>query len=531
MEKNRLKNKWLALTVLAMSVSIIVIDSTIVNVSLPVIMKDLNLNFSDAEWIVTLYSLVFSALLLTTGRLADHFGRKKMLIIGITVFVIGSLLASLSINLQLLLLARFIQGLGGAIVLPTTLSAVNASFFGKDRTIAFIVWGSVISGMAAVGPLLGGFFTTYFTWHWIFLVNIPIGLLIILGALKFVPETYGEKITGHFDFLGFFLSTTGLALLVYALIEGRTFGWWKPKGDHFSLLNLSIIPFILFIAISLLLLFLYWEKYLVKHNRSYLLDLSLFRSKNFSIGNLIALIVAVGESGLLFLIPLFLQNVLALSPMQSGGILAIMGLGAFLAGGLASELVKKSSPIAVVSLGLFLEGLGFLGFYLTVKPGIPTGLILLWLFIYGVGLGFASAQLTSIVLVDVPGNTSGQGSSVQSTIRQIGSALGIAIISTLLVVNLQKEIPNSTADLTLPKQEQTQIEESVIQSVGASILTIKEANPKSYHLSKIEKSKLTTSLDKYFTKSVSRTLGFASIIILVSFLLTFCLYSPKHKNS
>ena len=156
--------KWKILTFLALSVSLIVIDGTIVNVSLPVIVRDLHFTFTDAEWIVTIYSLVFSSLLISTGKVADILGRRKLLITGIVVFIVGSIMASLSNTLLIMLVSRFIQGVGGAIVITTTLSTVNTIFKGKDRVIVFAVWGSVISGMAALGPFLGGFFTTYMDW-------------------------------------------------------------------------------------------------------------------------------------------------------------------------------------------------------------------------------------------------------------------------------------------------------------------------------------------------------------------------------
>lgn len=544
-ENQAVPHQWFILTLLSLSVSLIVIDGTIVNVALPVIMKDLHLSFTNVEWIVTLYSLIFSALLLTTGRLADAVGRKKMLIIGIAIFLVGSTIASLSSNIQWMLIARSIQGVGGATVLPTTLSVVNAIFTGKNRIIAFAVWGSVIAGMAALGPLLGGFLTTYFTWRWIFWINIPIGIFIIIGALMVLPETYGEKMKTGFDLLGFLLSTIGLGTLVFALIEGRNYGWWKAKGDHLHIGSISIIPVLLFIGIICIALFLVWEQHLISQKKSHLLDISLFRFRSFSLGNTIACLIAIGESGLLFLLPLFLQNVLLFSPMESGWMLASMGIGAFFAGGMASGLVKKTSAKTVVSIGLFLETIGFVGFFLTVKPDIAHWILVLWLVFYGVGLGFASAQLTSIVLVDVPKKASGQGSSIQSTTRQLGSALGVAIIGTILVGFLQKDIPNTLKNADLPPQEQKAFEKQIIDSAGSAIKEVKQivANQekmeheedhnddayqnqdKKINLSKREN--VSETLDKNFTKSVDKTIGISSIFIIIGLILTFFLKNPK----
>lgn len=516
--------KWKVLTFLALSVSLIVIDGTIVNVSLPVIMKDLHFTFTNAEWIITLYSLVFSSLLISTGKIADILGRKKLLITGIFVFIIGSIMASLSHNLPIMLISRFIQGIGGAIVLPTTLSTVNTLFKGKDRTIAFAVWGSVISGMAALGPLLGGFFTSYTSWRWIFWINIPIGIIIILGALKFIPETYGKKQEGSFDFIGLILSIITFGTIVYGLIEGKDYGWWKVKGNAPHINNLSVIPYVLGIGLLALILLVLWELHLIKNKKSPLIALNLFKFKSFSIGNITACIVAIGEFGLLFVLPLYLQNVLFMSAMKSGLILSLMGVSAFLAGGFATPFVNKTSPKTVVSTGLGLETISFFGFFLTIKPNSNIWLICLWLIIYGLGLGLASAQLTSIVMVDVPDNQAGQGSSIQSTVRQLGSALGIAIIGTVFISFLWHDVPGSLSNTNLPTFETSQLEKSVIKSAGASISGIKNS-PANPMMPIAIKNSIVTKLSHSFTHSIVRTIGIAGTILLISFILTFLL--PK----
>ncbi|MGM0238714.1 MULTISPECIES: DHA2 family efflux MFS transporter permease subunit [Enterococcus] len=523
------KHKWWVLTILALSVSLVIIDGTIVNVSLPVIMKDLKLSFTNAEWIITLYSLLFSSLLITMGRLADNFGRKKILIIGIIIFLFGSILASFSKDITFMLTARAIQGVGGASILPTTLSVVNSLFFGKDRTVAFAVWGSVIAGMAAIGPLLGGYLTTYLSWHWIFWINFPIGVFIIISALKYLPETYGEKIVGKFDFIGFLLSTISLISFVFGVIEGRTYGWWHANNGYPTFFNLSIIPTLIAIGILVFSLFIVWESRLNKQNKSHLLDVSLFKFKSFSLGNIIAGIVAIGESGLLFLLPLFLQNILVLSPIKSGIILSVMGLGAFLAGGMATFIVEKTSASFVVSLGLFLETLGFFGFFKTVNPNNSLAWIVIWLIIYGIGLGFASAQLTSIVLKDVPPIQSGQGSSIQSTTRQIGSALGVAIIGTIFNSKLQNDIPHTLDGLGISAKMQHSLESSVINSAGSAIHALKVSNPKILNITETMRNNMVVKLDINFTNSLVKTIGISSIVILISFFLTFGLYKQKNN--
>lgn len=527
MEKD-IKHKWLALSTLALAVSLIVIDGTIINVAIPVIMKDLKLNFTQVEWITTLYALVFSALLITTGRIADHVGRRKMLMLGIVIFIIGSIFASTAKGINSLLFARFIQGIGGAVVLPTTLSAVNSTFFGRDRIIAFAVWGSVISGMAAIGPLVGGYFCTYVSWRWIFWINVPIGVIILIGALKFVPETYGEKLTNGFDFLGFIVSSLGLASLVYGLIEGRNLGWIDAKDPSKEILGISYTPYLIVFGFLLLVLFILWEKHQVKNGKTHLLDVTLFRLKSFTLGNTIACLVAIGEFGLLFVLPLFLQNILGLSAMDSGFILASLGIGAFVSGGFASEIGRRTSPTVVASLGLFVETVGLAGFYFTVVPDISKMVIVLWLVVYGIGLGMASAQLTSTVLVDVPPVKSGQGSATQSTVRQLGSALGIALMGTILVSFLTVNVNTSLKNIAMPEQSVQGIETSVIETAGASIAGIKQDN-RLMHMPQQERQKLFTALDDSFTKSSVDTIGVSALILGFGFILS--LFLPKKKKT
>ena len=200
------RTRWLGLVFISLAVSLIIVDSTIVNVSIPSIIEDLGITSTQVQWVQESYTLVFAALLLVFGALADRFGRRRMLVIGMSVFIVASVLAGLAQSGELLIGARIIQGFGGAMVLPTTLSLVNANFQGKERGIAFAVWGSTIGGMVAVGPLLGGWLTTDYSWRWAFGINIPLGIIIIIGALLTVPESKQARRGTGIDWLGALLS-------------------------------------------------------------------------------------------------------------------------------------------------------------------------------------------------------------------------------------------------------------------------------------------------------------------------------------
>ncbi|MDO5729638.1 MAG: MFS transporter [Actinomycetaceae bacterium] len=425
--------RWYTLAALAASVSLIIIDGTIVNVALPTIISDLRLIGSQAEWVTSIYSLIFAALLIPIGKLADTYGRRKFLLGGLVVFVAASLLAGLSSTAVTLIAARALQGFGGAAVLPTTLSTVNATFRGRDRAIAFAVWGSVMSGMAAVGPLLGGWIATHATWHWIFFINIPLGLLIGLATIVTVPETIDPPDDPRLDPLGIILAILAFGGLVFGLIEGQSHGWWRPLPHLFdSSWPLSIAALALIGGTIAFTLFIVTELKRGHQGRPTTLDLTLFRHASFSWGNFAAFAIATGEFGLIFTLPLFMQLSLGLTPIGSGWVLTAMAAGAFIAGGIAAPFARRTHPATVATTGLALEvvGVGILALMVDVSMNLLT--LTIPLVIYGLGLGMASAQLTSTVLHDVPPHQSGQASATQSTTRQLGSALGIAIIGSAL---------------------------------------------------------------------------------------------------
>jgi len=220
------KHKWMALALLSVVQFMLVLDIAIVNVALPSIKVDLGFSQENLQWVISAYALVFGGFLLLGGRAADILGRRRMFIGGLVVFTSASLLAALAWNEPSLIGARAIQGLGGALMLPTSLSLLNANFRGRERGVAFGVWGATIGGTAALGPLLGGCLTTSFSWRWAFGINIPLGLLVIAGLLLLVPESKDANSRRGVDWIGAVLAAVGFGGVVFGLIEGRNYGWW-----------------------------------------------------------------------------------------------------------------------------------------------------------------------------------------------------------------------------------------------------------------------------------------------------------------
>jgi EmrB/QacA subfamily drug resistance transporter len=550
------RNRWIGLVFISMAISLVIIDGTIVNTIFPAIIADLQLTSTEVQWVQESYVLVFASMLLVWGSIADRFGRRRMLIIGLVIFVLASVWAGLTDSAEAMILARVVQGLGGAMVLPTTLSLVNANFQGKDRGIAFAVWGATIGGMVAVGPVVGGWLTTVDwrfdlgsvvveTWRWAFAVNLPLGILVIAGLLYFISESKQEQRAGGIDLVGAVISVLMFGTLVFALIEGRVYGWWQQTDKVFSIGNfswpenaISVIPVALALSIIFFVLFVFWEKAREKANKNVLLDLRLFNVASFRNGSIAALIISMGEFGLLFAIPLWLQNVDGLNALSSGLVLLWLAGGAFLASAVGGAMSGRVSAVNAVRIGVALELVGVLGIAIAASTATGWQGIAGYLFIYGLGVGLATAQLTGVIMVDVPMDKIGQASGSQSTVRQIGSALGIAVLGTALFTSTQAATANNISELSAFQGGQTvQVEaesraiaDQVVKSAGAIIPVLDEI-----YMAQGTPESLATEFkmaaENGFTEGVKTTGWVAAGFLALGLLSTFNLSSRRKESS
>lgn len=436
------KYRWLGLVCLTLGVAMIIVDSTVVNVAIPSMIRDLGLSLTQAQWANTVYSLVFAACMITFGRMADQLGRRRVFIAGICVFLLASLCAGLAVNGASLIAARLLQGIGGAMILPASLSTLNATFHGRERAMAFGVWGSVIGGAVALGPLVGGWSTTNLSWRWAFFVNLPVGVAAIVGVLRWVRESREQRRTPGGDLLGVVTLSLGLALLVFATIEGNTYGWWAQRapfqlgGWQWPRSAVSVIPWAYAGSVCSLAACAVIERSRQRRGASVVFDFTLYRLASFRNGNFAAMIVSLGELGMVFVLPLYLQTVLGYEAVDTGVLLLALSGGAFLAGGAAARISIAYGARTVVVLGFALEVVGILSLGAVVGTDTSGWAMAPFLLVYGMGVGFATAQLTSIILRDVPIDLSGQASGMQSTVRQIGAAMGIAVLGSVFVVLL-----------------------------------------------------------------------------------------------
>jgi EmrB/QacA subfamily drug resistance transporter len=444
----------LILLVLSLSLAIIVIDATIVIVAQYQIQKDFGINLKDLEWITSLYALVFGSFLLTWGKLSDEFGRKRIFTAGISLFIVGSIVDGFSQDLAQILLGRVLQGFGAAMASPATLSILTTTFTGKARGVAFGIWGATAGAAAVLGPVLGGYFTSdpAFTWRWAFFINIPIGIAALVGAAFAIKETRFKDPKYTTDFLGLIFITLGLASLLFGFIEAQTYGWIVPNseftagGFSWSVSNPVSLPLVSIITgLVLLSIFAFYEIRRLRTGKVPLFDFSLLKFKGFRYGLFTVTIVAMGEFGAVFIISIFLQTVKGLSAFNAGLTFLPMAISVFIFAPVAGVLATRFGPKWVVTTGMVLEAIALFSLSQIISVANPVYYMYPILVIYGAGVGLAISQLTSTVLQSIPWQKAGVGSGANNTVRQIGSAFGIAVIGAVLVAQISAV---GLADLT-----------------------------------------------------------------------------------
>ncbi|HKV32445.1 MAG TPA: DHA2 family efflux MFS transporter permease subunit [Candidatus Dormibacteraeota bacterium] len=422
----RPRNLGLALAVIAVAQLMVVLDVAIVNVALPSIQRSLHFTATNLEWVVNAYAIAFGGLLLLGGRAGDLFGRRRMFITGTLLFTVGSLAGGLAATSTLLIVARVAQGVGGAIVAPTALSLLADTFTeGKARNRALGVYSAVSAGGGALGLLLGGFITNYFSWRWILFVNVPVGIALALVAPRVLLATPGRR--GRLDLPGAISVTAGATLLVYSLSRAATHGW----RDAATVATLAI-------ALGLLVVFVAIEAL----SRQPLMPLRIFANRNRSAAYVLSLAIGATLSGMLFLLTLFLQNVLRFSPLEAGVAFLPTALGVGLGAGITSRLIGRIGPRAPMTLGALLVAIGL--FWLsgvTISSGYGSH-VLGPLVVLAVGLGMVFVSTSVVAISGVTSDESGLASALLNVGRQLGGSLGIAILGTVAATVTTSHLAN-----------------------------------------------------------------------------------------
>jgi len=451
--------RWVTLAIIIISLLIVVLDSTVLNVAIPTILRELHTELPTLQWVLTGYSLTFATLLVIGGRLGDIYGPRRMFIIGAALFGIGSLIASESTSVGMLLLGEaVIEGIGASLMMPATLAILSNTFDGPERAKAFAVWGATAGAAVAFGPVIGGFLTTNYSWRWSFRINVIVAPLAIMGALVFMRRRVVATKRQRIDIPGALLIASGMFLLVFALSEGGLYGWLRPLRDLDiggwnawpASRSLSAVPFIAIAALVLLAAFLALESHKERTASDPLFELSQLRHLGFRYGLLTTAVLAMGQLGFLFVLPVLLQDGQHLSAIESGLWLVPSGVCIAIGAQVGGRLTRTINTTHVVRAGLALEAVGLLFIALAVSPNVTFVGLLPGLVTFGVGLGFASSQLTNVVLSDIPKEHAGAASGANTTVRQIGAALGIAVIGSLLSTQMVRNATSGIRSSSLP---------------------------------------------------------------------------------
>jgi EmrB/QacA subfamily drug resistance transporter len=410
-------NPWLVLVIACLAQFMVVLDATVVNIALPSIQRGLHFSSADLQWVVNAYTLIFGGFLLLGGRAADLLGRKRLFIAGVILFSAASLLNGVAQSSGMLIFGRGLQGLGGALVSPAALSIVTTTFTdGAQRTKALGVWSAIAAGGAAVGLLMGGVLTDIASWRWVFFVNVPVGLATIALAMRYVAESRVQMAHRSFDIAGAVTVTSGLVVLVYAIVKAQAFGW--GSGRTLALGAVAVALLAAFVAIE-------------RRSQAPLMRLSIFRVRALTVADTSLLLVASGMFGMFFFASLYVQQVLGYSPLRAGLAFLPVSAGIVIGAGLSQQLIRRVGVRNMGVVGVTLATAGMV--VLTQLPvhGSYVGNLLVGLMPLSIGLGLAFVPITLLGTGGVKADDAGLASGLFNTAQQVGGSLGLAILSTL----------------------------------------------------------------------------------------------------
>ncbi|HEY1819049.1 MAG TPA: MFS transporter [Trebonia sp.] len=412
------RQRWWALTAVSLATLMTYLDNNVINVALPTIQHSLGVSVSGLEWIVSSYLLVLGGLLLVGGRIADVFGRRRMFFVGLVIFTFSSLAAGLAGSGGVLIAARSVQGLGGALLMPTTLAIIAATFTStKERTAAIGIWGAVGALGLALGPVIGGLVSQHFHWGWIFLINVPIGVVTAAIAIPSISESHGRTGAGaRLDIPGLISSAVALFALTYALIEGSDKGW--TSSLIVASFAVAAVAAGVFLAIE-------------ARSEQPMVPLPIFRSAAFSGGLGTMMIWSFGVLGIYFFTSLYLQRILGFSPTKAGLAFVPMALCLAVAAILSARVTAMLGAHRTVALGMAVMAVGLL-LFVRIGASATFGALLPGFVLFGLGAGLMNVPLTNTIVEGAPATQSGIASALLNASREVASVLGITVVGAVL---------------------------------------------------------------------------------------------------
>ena len=418
---DRQTNPWLVLLVLTTGFFMILLDTTIVNVAIPSMSAGLHTTLDQILWVVNAYVLVYAVLLITAGRLGDLYGQRNLFAIGLLVFTVASALCGFSQSPTQLIAARVVQGVGGAMLTPQALAILTSIFPPERRGAAFGVWGGVAGLATLAGPTVGGALITWFSWPSIFFINVPIGIAALIATFLVIPDLRPGRQHG-WDVVGIVVATAGLFSIVFGLIEGQRYSWGQIESYPIT------IPEVIGFGVVLMILFVIWERY----QKEPLVPLDLFRERNFSVANWIAAAISFGMLSMFLPFTIYLQSARGFTALVAGLTMAPMSLTSMFTAPFAGRLADRigGKYILMTGIVLFTIGMGSIAF--VAGPDSTWINFLVPAIVAGAGIGMTFAPMTTVAMRNIKPQVAGSASAVLNTIRQLGAAIGSAVIGAVL---------------------------------------------------------------------------------------------------
>jgi len=494
------EKRWAGLGALCVAMSIITLDNTVLDVALPSISTDLKATMSELQWIVDIYILFFASILITIGALGDHYGRKLFLKIGIVLFSLASLGAGLSTSTTELIFYRSLSGFGAAFIMPSTLSIITHMFTDSDERMKAIGLWSMIFGLSqGLGPLIGGFIIEYTSWHWVFFINLPIGLIAFVYASWILPESHNKSAKA--DIVGMLLSILFLFALTYGIIEAGVKSW----GDFDVMV--SLIIGLIFCAI-----FILWER----RCSHAMIPFELFEKRTFTIPSFAIALIVFGMVGSMFFFSQLFQTVEGYSALEAGFLLTPMTLGVMIGSQLAPYVVKHYGTNISIGGGIMISALGMAVFVFTIDVHMALWAILSGFFVQGLGMGLSMPPSTDSIMGSIPKAKAGVGSALNDTTIELSAAMSIAILGSYVNRIYLSHIKEMDVESSLAMALKTSIQSAHSAITSLNDVTLQE--------------KLLDIVDKAFIDGVYHTMILGCVISIISGILAIWLLPKTIKR-